>query len=89
MQYDYGVPEIVLPARSCEFDPAFRIEREERESSCQTCRHGDMWNVVGPDDVAIGTSYEREEDAESMAEELSRAFLLGWQVATNDHANGE
>lgn len=55
----------------------YRIEREVDPDSCKACRHGDMWNVVGPDDIAISMSYEREEDAEDMAEQLSRAFILG------------
>lgn len=56
---------------------AYRIEREKSDKSCKACRHGDMWDVVGPDDVAISVSYEREEDALDMADQLSMAFALG------------
>lgn len=56
---------------------AYRVEREECALSCKACRRGDLWNVVGPDDVAISVSYEREEDALDMADQLSMAYALG------------
>lgn len=71
---------IKIDARLGECDPAFHIENENG-GTCEHCNHTTgYWSVVGPDGVAIGTSYGSEEDAESMADSLTYAFNLGWTM---------
>lgn len=52
----------------------FRIERTE---GCGQCGHGEMFDVIGPDDVAHSTSYGDEEEARSVQAGFNRAFELG------------
>lgn len=76
-----------IDPRKYEWDPAFRMERSESKSGCGHCgSEVELWDVVGPDGVALGTSYAKDDDAQQMADELSRAFLLGWQACENDAA---
>ena len=50
---------------------------------CEHCGLGARWNVVGPDDVATSTIYERQEDAEEVADDLSAAYRAGQTDAFN------
>jgi hypothetical protein len=54
---------------------AYRVEIER--SGCVTCDAGKMYRVVGPDDVAMSTIYEREEDAIDLADDLNIAYAAG------------
>ena len=56
--------------------PAYFVE-VDREG-CLTCKHGTLWTVVGPDDVAIAQSYVEIDDAQDMADMLNRAYREGW-----------
>ena len=51
----------------------------EISSGIATCGSGAFWNVVGPDDVALGNCYGNKEEAEEMADELSSAYEKGRQ----------
>jgi hypothetical protein len=55
---------------------AYKVERDDSHE-CPTCGHGCIWEVVGPDDVALGVSYTDKEDADDVAEELSLAYEAG------------
>jgi hypothetical protein len=54
---------------------AYYVEPES--DGCEKCGHGAMWNVVGPDGTAISITYGDREDADDMAEQLSRAYEDG------------
>lgn len=56
--------------------------RVEANPGCGTCGRGGSFDVVGPDGIAIGTSFDDEADAQERAGELSAAFRLGAQQAT-------
>jgi hypothetical protein len=43
---------------------------------CINCGAGTQWTVVG-DDIAIGESFGRKEDAEELAEYMNQAFEQG------------
>lgn len=75
--------------RKFEWDPWFHIEREQTAGACQTCQHGNMWLVVGADGTATSTSYEREEDAQDLCDDMNNALLMGWQAAENATAEGD
>ena len=56
-------------------EPAYRVEVDNR--GCARCGARKSLTVVGPDDVALGESWELQDDAESVAELLNEAFEKG------------
>jgi hypothetical protein len=54
---------------------AYRVEIDV--SGCPKCGHGAYWDVIGPDDVALATSYADKEDAIEIAEILNMAYEAG------------
>lgn len=56
----------------------FRVERIE---GCGQCGHGELFDVIGPDDVAHSTQYGDEEEARSICHAFDRAYELGRQAA--------
>jgi hypothetical protein len=57
------------------------VVQPDKSKACKNCKAGTMFDVVyDPDDVALGTSYNSKDDAEDMAEELNRAFELGFNA---------
>lgn len=44
---------------------------------CPTCGAGEFWDIVGPDDIALSTSWGDKEHAEELVEMLNDAYLLG------------
>lgn len=55
----------------------YRVEISDR--GCGECQTGMTWWVVGPDEIASSTSYDEEEDANSLAAALNAAYELGQQ----------
>lgn len=49
---------------------------------CPTCHGGALYDVVGPDDVAIGMSFEDIVDAEETAAMLNAAYGKGALAAS-------
>ena len=47
------------------------------QDGCKECGHGRTFQVVGPDEVALGTTWEDLESAQEMAYELNAAYMLG------------
>ena len=47
------------------------------QDGCKECGHGRTFQVVGPDDVALGTTWEDLEFAQQIAEQLNDAYKLG------------
>jgi DNA-directed RNA polymerase subunit RPC12/RpoP len=58
----------------------YTVEVDDRET-CPHCGSKRVWNVVGPDGVALGVSFGDKEDANEVADDLSRAYLAGAQAA--------
>jgi hypothetical protein len=58
----------------------YTVEPDD-SSFCVNCGTGRMWDVIGPDGVALGMSFGIESDAEDLADNLSRAYLAGAQAA--------
>jgi len=56
--------------------------------ACAHCGSGLRWLVVGPDEVALGISFENEEAAEDLADNMSRAYLAGAQDALKSLQEG-
>lgn len=50
---------------------------EVGETGCSDCGAGRTYTVVGPDGVAIGQSWEEEDEAAEMASRLNEAFYIG------------
>lgn len=50
---------------------------EVDNNGCPHCRAGRNYTVIGPDGLGCGTSYDDEEDAMHMAEELNAAYFTG------------
>lgn len=50
---------------------------------CPTCGHESPsgWDIVGPDDVALDTTFMKKEDAEELAARLNDAYEQGWKDA--------
>lgn len=46
-------------------------------SGCQHCGAKRTWTIVGPDDVAIGRSFEDEETARDLAADMNTAYYAG------------
>ncbi len=55
--------------------PAYYVEAEKKP--CEHCGEGGQWNVVGPGEVALSTSYSDKEDADWIAGELNHAYEMG------------
>ncbi len=55
---------------------------EVDQQGCSKCNAGRSWNVVGPDGVALSTSYMEEEDAQDLADDLNDAFGKGVGAVT-------
>lgn len=55
----------------------FRLERID---GCGQCGHGELFDVIGPDDVAHSTQYGDQEEAESVRAGFDRAYWLGHQA---------
>lgn len=58
---------------------AYRIE--EAGTECPACQKGATWDVIGPDDVALGVTYGDYGDADYMARELNNAYEQGRAAA--------
>lgn len=54
---------------------AYRVEIGS--PACPHCDTGATWDVIGPDGIATGTSYDDEPDADEMAAALNHAYELG------------
>ncbi len=53
----------------------------ELETGCLACGRGREYRVIGPDDVAMGQTFEDEADAEEYAENLIAAYEAGRAAA--------
>jgi hypothetical protein len=53
----------------------YRVEVEY--DGCGECGVGKLYCIVGPDDVALGTSYENMEEAVELAAQLTSAYEAG------------
>ena len=67
----------------------YRVE-VNAERGCVTCGHGYMFEVVGPDETALGQSWGDRGDAQYMADCLNAAYELGCaagrkQLPPEDH----
>lgn len=47
------------------------------EKGCTHCGRGENYVVLGPDDVAFGTTFEDRDDAEELAGMLTDAYTAG------------
>jgi len=54
---------------------AYQVVRES--TRCALCGEGELWTVIGPDNMAIGQSFNQKVDALEMALMLNDAFKLG------------
>jgi hypothetical protein len=64
-----------VPTPELPHDAPFRVEVDK--GGCERCGHGTQWTVVGPDDVAIGQSFEDEELADDIAEYMNQGYRAG------------
>jgi hypothetical protein len=55
---------------------------EPEKEGCRRCGQGKTWNVIGPDDLALSTTFEDKDDAEHHASILSEAWRLGYTSGT-------
>src|SRR5690242_13232260 len=58
-------------ASAAEGRTPYRVEVDH--DGCERCSCGRTWTIVGPDDYAIGQSFESQEDAEDLARLLNAA----------------
>ena len=61
---------------------------EVDKPGCDHCGTGCQWTVVGPDDVAIGQSFEDKELADDIADYMNMAFDAG-KLAASGSASPE
>lgn len=61
--------------------PPYRVEMDDSHL-CGCCGRGAMWDVIGPDDVALGRSFGDKEEAEDYARDLSLAYGAGRAYAS-------
>jgi hypothetical protein len=47
---------------------------EPEGKACKYCGLGEMWDVIGPDGVALGTSFGDKESAEDYATDMDSAY---------------
>lgn len=52
---------------------------EPEKDGCRRCGSGKSWNVIGPDDVALSTTFDDEDDAVHHAEILTEAYSAGYR----------
>jgi len=57
---------------------------EPSGDGCSQCGHDRHWDVVGPDGVALGTSFGDMEEAEDIADWMSRAWSRGYDAGVSD-----
>lgn len=57
---------------------------EVESEGCERCCAGRMWTVVGPDDVALSTSFADQEHVEWIAEQMNHAYRAGQSAARAD-----
>lgn len=57
---------------------------EVESEGCERCCAGRMWTVVGPDDVALSTSFADQEHVEWIAEQMAHAYRAGQSAARAD-----
>jgi hypothetical protein len=55
---------------------AYKVERDDSHV-CSECGRGGMWEVVGPDGMAMGVLFSDETDAHELAGMLNAAFEMG------------
>lgn len=55
---------------------AYRVEMDD-SGVCGCCGRGAMWDVVGPDGIALGRSFGGKDEAEDYARDLSFAYEAG------------
>lgn len=53
----------------------YRVEVDK--DGCETCGHGRMWTIVGPDNVALGESWGDKEFVDDIAQLLNEAYDAG------------
>lgn len=53
----------------------------DNSDECPYCLHGCKFDVIGPDGVALGVTFDDYDDARDHADGLSRAYLAGAQAA--------
>lgn len=51
---------------------------------CAHCKAGARWTVQGPDWIAIGQSFEREEDADDVADLMNQGYAAGYKAGAAD-----
>ncbi len=67
--------------------PPYRVE--QALPACDACGGPPGFDVIGPDGVALSTTYNEREDADCMAESLNDAYELGFEAArVRDAAEG-
>ena len=49
----------------------------EDDGGCVHCGHGQMWTVMGPDEICIGQAFEDREAADDLADFMNQAYLAG------------
>lgn len=54
---------------------------EQDDAGCSLCIHGRSYNIVGPDGVALGRSWEDADEVAQLADLLNTAFNKGRQSA--------
>jgi hypothetical protein len=59
---------------------------EPEKEGCRRCGEGKTWNVIGPDDLALSTTFEDKDDAEHHASILNEAWRLGYVSGTRGDA---
>lgn len=65
----------VVPTRQLSHDAPFRVEVDK--GGCERCGHGTQWTVVGPNETAIGQSFEDEELAGDIADYMNQGYRHG------------
>ena len=53
----------------------YRVEVDTEE--CPQCGRGPTFLIVGPDNVAMGTTFSERADADDVADDLNFAFAAG------------
>ena len=55
---------------------AYRVE-ESDSKGCEKCGSGKLWDIVGPDGYALGTSWGDKEFVDDLADWLNDAYVAG------------
>lgn len=61
----------------------------ELDTGCLACGRGREYSVIGPDDVALGKTFEEEADAAEYAENLTAAYEAGRASAKDGNADAD